>query len=72
MTTRVKSHELRTRTEAALVEELTKQLKELASLRVSKVSSSPQVKLSKIRVSFVVFKGANKSHIQYLTFGIVG
>ena len=48
---RVKSHELRSKNEVALVEELTKQRKELSVLRVSKVSSQPQVKLSKIRVS---------------------
>merc|ERR1719215_1129446 len=46
---RVKAHELRTKDEGALVEELTKHRKELAALRASKVSSQPQVKLSKIR-----------------------
>jgi len=50
---RVKAHELRSKDEAALVSELTKQRKDLAALRVSKVSSQPQVKLSKIRVSLV-------------------
>jgi len=48
---RVKAHELRKKDESALTDELTKQRKELAALRVSKVSSQPQVKLSKIRVS---------------------
>ena len=48
---RVKAHDLRSKDEKALVDELTKHRKELASLRVSKVSSQPQVKLSKIRVS---------------------
>jgi ribosomal protein L29 len=48
---RVKAHELRSKDENALVAELTKQRKDLAALRVSKVSSQPQVKLSKIRVS---------------------
>ena len=48
---RVKAHELRSKDESALVAELTKQRKDLAALRVSKVSSQPQVKLSKIRVS---------------------
>ena len=48
---RVKAHELRAKDEKGLTEELTKQRKELAQLRVSKVSSQPQVKLSKIRVS---------------------
>ena len=49
---RVKAHELRSKDETALVAELNKQRKDLAALRVSKVSSQPQVKLSKIRVSF--------------------
>ena len=49
---RVKAHELRSKDETGLVAELTKQRKDLAALRVSKVSSQPQVKLSKIRVSF--------------------
>lgn len=48
---RVKAHELRKKDESAIVEELTKQRKELAQLRVAKVSSQAQVKLSKIRVS---------------------
>jgi ribosomal protein L29 len=48
---RVKAHELRKKDEKALTDELTKQRKDLAALRVSKVSSQPQVKLSKIRVS---------------------
>lgn len=48
---RVKAHELRSKDETALVAELNKQRKDLAALRVSKVSSQPQVKLSKIRVS---------------------
>lgn len=46
---RVKAHELRQKNEEQVLEELTKQRKELASLRVSKVSSQPQVKLSKIK-----------------------
>ena len=46
---RVKAHELRKKDEKSLTDELTKQRKELAALRVSKVSSQPQVKLSKIR-----------------------
>jgi ribosomal protein L29 len=49
---RVKAHELRSKDETTLVAELGKQRKALAELRVSKVSSQPQVKLSKIRVSF--------------------
>jgi ribosomal protein L29 len=48
---RVKAHELRSKDDKALTEELAKQRKELASLRVSQVSSQPQVKLTKIRVS---------------------
>lgn len=52
---RVKAHELRSKDESALVAELTKQRKDLAALRVSKVSSQPQVKLSKIRVSIKNF-----------------
>ena len=48
---RVKAHELRSKDESALVAELMQHRKELASLRVSKISSQPQVKLSKIRVS---------------------
>lgn len=48
---RVKAHELRSKDDKALTEELVKQRKELASLRVSQVSSQPQVKLTKIRVS---------------------
>lgn len=48
---RVKAHELRSKDEKSLTDELTKQRKDLAALRVSKVSSQPQVKLSKIRVS---------------------
>ena len=50
---RVKAHELRSKDEKALVEELNKQRKDLGALRVSKVSSQPQVKLSKIRVSVI-------------------
>merc|ERR1712066_1082595 len=46
---RVKAHTLRKLEEPKLVEELTKHRKELAGLRVSKVSSQPQVKLTKIR-----------------------
>ena len=46
---RVKAHELREKNQEALLEELTKQRKDLATLRVSKVSSQPQVKLSKIK-----------------------
>ena len=48
---RVKAHDLRKKDEKVILEELTKQRKELAQLRVSKVSSQPQVKLSKIKVS---------------------
>lgn len=55
---RVKAHELRNKDEKALTDELTKQRKDLAALRVSKVSSQPQVKLSKIRVS--TFKSSNR------------
>ena len=59
---RVKAHELRQKEEKSLVEELTKfrvshiphitsfPQKELAQLRVSKVSAAPQVKLARIRV----------------------
>ena len=59
---RVKAHELRQKEEKSLVEELTKfrvsfiapitlfSQKELAQLRVSKVSAAPQVKLARIRV----------------------
>lgn len=43
------SHDLRKKDEKVILEELTKQRKELAQLRVSKVSSQPQVKLSKIK-----------------------
>ena len=48
---RVRAHELRNKDEKALTDELTRQRRDLAALRVSKVSSQPQVKLSKIRVS---------------------
>ena len=58
---RVKAHELRSKDESALVAELTKQRKDLAALRVSKVSSQPQVKLSKIRVS--IKKIVNMLHL---------
>ena len=54
---RVRAHELRAKDENALVEELTKHRKDLAALRVSKVSSQPQVKLSKIRVSVLKSHG---------------
>ena len=47
---RVKAFELRQKDEKSLVEELTKFRKELAQLRVSKVSAAPQVKLARIRV----------------------
>ena len=46
---RVKAHELRGKGEDQLLEELRKQRASLANLRVSKVSSQPQVKLSKIK-----------------------
>ena len=46
---RVKAHELRSKEESDLVNELMNHRKELAGLRVSKISSQPQVKLSKIR-----------------------
>ena len=46
---RVKAHELRKKDEKAVIEELARQRKELAQLRVQKVSSQAQVKLSKIR-----------------------
>merc|ERR1712241_590681 len=46
---KVKAHSLRKYEEAKLVEELTQHRKELAALRVSKVSSQPQVKLTKIK-----------------------
>ena len=48
---RIKAHDLRKRDETYCTSELTRARKELASLRVSKVSSQPQVKLSKIKVS---------------------
>ena len=47
----VKAHDLRSKEETDLVNDLMSHRKELASLRVSKISSQPQVKLSKIRVS---------------------
>ena len=56
---RVKAHDLRKKDEKVILEELTKQRKELAQLRVSKVSSQPQVKLSKIKVcngQFVLYR----------------
>eukprot|EP00352_Strombidinopsis_acuminata_P001407 CAMPEP_0176348438 /NCGR_PEP_ID=MMETSP0126-20121128/7869_1 /TAXON_ID=141414 ORGANISM="Strombidinopsis acuminatum, Strain SPMC142" /NCGR_SAMPLE_ID=MMETSP0126 /ASSEMBLY_ACC=CAM_ASM_000229 /LENGTH=123 /DNA_ID=CAMNT_0017697237 /DNA_START=32 /DNA_END=403 /DNA_ORIENTATION=+ len=46
---RVRAHELRKMEEPALVDALTNQRKELAALRVSKVSNAPQVKLAKIK-----------------------
>lgn len=63
---RVRAHELRAKDENALVEELTKHRKDLAALRVSKVSSQPQVKLSKIRVSVLNSHGlvCQKGHRQ--------
>ena len=51
MVSRIAAHELRSKDEKTLVEQLNWYRKELMSLRVSKVSSQPQVKLSKIRVS---------------------
>ena len=47
---RVKAFELRQKDEKGLTEELTKFRKELAQLRVSKVSAAPQTKLARIRV----------------------
>ena len=66
---RVKAHELRKKDEKAVIEELARQRKELAQLRVQKVSSQAQVKLSKIRVSescVLTVSGAvcEKSHRQ--------
>merc|ERR1712045_842916 len=46
---RVKAHNLRKFDDDKLVDELNKFRKELQDLRVSKVSSQPQVKLTKIR-----------------------
>eukprot|EP00354_Favella_ehrenbergii_P003688 CAMPEP_0170450588 /NCGR_PEP_ID=MMETSP0123-20130129/72_1 /TAXON_ID=182087 /ORGANISM="Favella ehrenbergii, Strain Fehren 1" /LENGTH=71 /DNA_ID=CAMNT_0010711915 /DNA_START=23 /DNA_END=238 /DNA_ORIENTATION=+ len=46
---KVKAHTLRKYEEAKLVEELTQHRKRLADLRVSKVSSQPQVKLTMIK-----------------------
>ena len=51
MVSRIAAHELRIKDEKTLVDQLNWYRKELMSLRVSKVSSQPQVKLSKIRVS---------------------
>ena len=48
---RVKAFDLRKKEEKDLIDELTKFRKELAQLRVSKVSSAPQAKLARIRVS---------------------
>ena len=47
----VKAYELRKKDDDALVAELTKYRKELASLRVSKVSAAPQVKLARIKLA---------------------
>ena len=43
---RVKAHELRSKDEKSLTDELTKQRKDLAALRVSKVSSQPKIRVS--------------------------
>ena len=48
---RIKAFELRAQDEKFLTIALDNARKELAALRVSKISSQPQVKLSKIRVS---------------------
>lgn len=48
---KVKAYELRKGTESNLVESLNRFRSELVSLRTSKVSSAPQVKLARIRVS---------------------
>merc|ERR1719261_1116187 len=48
---RVKAHELRGQEEDALKANLNKFRQELVSLRTSKVSSAPQVKLARIRVT---------------------
>ena len=55
---RVKAFELRQKDEKSLVEELTKFRKELAQLRVSKVSAAPQVKLARIRVRLSPLTGS--------------
>jgi len=48
---RIKAYELRKQEEPALVLNLNKFRAELVGLRTSKVSSAPQVKLARIRVS---------------------
>ena len=48
---KVKAYELRKANEANLLDNLNRFRSELVSLRTSKVSSAPQVKLARIRVS---------------------
>ena len=48
---KVKAYELRKANETNLLDNLNRFRQELVSLRTSKVSSAPQVKLARIRVS---------------------
>lgn len=52
---KVKAYELRKSDEKTLVETLKKFRAELVSLRTSKVSSAPQVKLARIRVRIISY-----------------
>ena len=48
---KIKAYELRRHDENTLLQTLNRHRQELVSLRTSKVSSAPQVKLARIRVS---------------------
>ena len=56
---KVKAFELRKQDETALVNNLNKFRAELVGLRTSKVSSAPQVKLARIRVSILTIVHSN-------------
>jgi ribosomal protein L29 len=56
---KVKAFELRKQDETALVNNLNKFRAELVGLRTSKVSSAPQVKLARIRVSILTIVRSN-------------
>lgn len=56
---KVKAFELRKQDETVLVNNLNKFRAELVGLRTSKVSSAPQVKLARIRVSILTIVRSN-------------
>jgi ribosomal protein L29 len=53
---KVKAYQLREKDETALLADLNRFRQELVGLRTSKVSSAPQVKLARIRVSTLTNK----------------